>query len=133
MIQRQAVLDKINEVCFSKEQKWVDFRVSQGSNGQRDFLINYIEQLSSVKPQEQCDDAISREVFEQVMWERDIVIQQLKELGYEFGEKVEPQTTNVLSCCDGCKHFNSRYTACLFCFKRNKEKEDIDKAESEEV
>ena len=72
-----------------------------------------------------CEDAISREVFEQVMWERDIAIQQLKELGYGFGEKIEPQATN----CDGCKHFNSRYTACMFCFKRNKEKEDIDKAE----
>lgn len=51
-ISRQAVIDKIKEVCFSREQEWVDFRVSQGSNGQRDFLINYIEQLSPVNPQE---------------------------------------------------------------------------------
>lgn len=49
-VSRQAVLDKIKEVCFSREQKWVDFRVSQGSNGQRDFLINYIEQLPPVTP-----------------------------------------------------------------------------------
>ena len=49
---RQMVLDKIKEVCFSIEQKWVNFRVSQGSNGQRDFLIDYIEQLPTVKPQE---------------------------------------------------------------------------------
>ncbi len=44
-ISRQVVLDKIKEVCFSKEQKWVDFRVSQGSNGERDFIINFIETL----------------------------------------------------------------------------------------
>lgn len=47
-VSRQTVLDKIKEVCFSEE--WVQFRVNKGSNGQRDFLINYIEQLPSVTP-----------------------------------------------------------------------------------
>ena len=47
-VSRQAILDKIKEVCFSK--KWVQFRVDNGSNGQRDFLINYIEQLPSMTP-----------------------------------------------------------------------------------
>lgn len=42
-ISRQAVLDKIKEVCFSEE--WARFRADYGSNGQRDLLINYIEQL----------------------------------------------------------------------------------------
>ena len=51
-ISRQAVLDKIKEICFSKEQKWVDFRVSQGSNGQRNLIINFIEDLPSVQPKE---------------------------------------------------------------------------------
>ena len=49
-ISRQAVLDKIKEICFSKEQKWVDFRVSQGSNGQRNLIINFIEDLPSIQP-----------------------------------------------------------------------------------
>ena len=48
-ISKQAVLSKIKEVCFSKE--WVQFRVDNGSNGQRDFLINYIKQLPPVTPQ----------------------------------------------------------------------------------
>jgi hypothetical protein len=52
MISRQAVLDKIKEVCFSRKQKWVDFRVSQGSNGQRDLIIKFIEDLPSVTPKE---------------------------------------------------------------------------------
>lgn len=62
-ISRQAVLSKIKEVCFSEE--WEQFRVDNGSNGQRDFLINYIEQLSSVSSSEKpnkCDDAISRQM-----------------------------------------------------------------------
>lgn len=62
-ISRQAVLSKIKEVCFSEE--WEQFRVDNGSNGQRDFLINYIEQLSSVSSSEKpnkCEDAISRQM-----------------------------------------------------------------------
>ena len=54
VISRQAVLNKIKKVCFSREQEWVDFRVSQGSNGQRDLIINFIEDLSPVNPQN-CD------------------------------------------------------------------------------
>ena len=51
VISRQAVLDKIKEVCFSREKEWVDFRVSQGSNGQRDLIIKFIEDSPSVQPQ----------------------------------------------------------------------------------
>lgn len=50
LISRQAVLDKIKEVCFSREQEWVDFRISQGSNGQRNLIINFIEDLPCVQP-----------------------------------------------------------------------------------
>ena len=53
-ISRQAVLSKIKEVCFSEE--WASFRVDNGSNGQRDFLINYIEQLQPVNQQEPCSN-----------------------------------------------------------------------------
>jgi len=47
-ISRQAVLSKIKEVYFSEE--WLQFRLDNGSNGQRNFLINYIEQLPPVTP-----------------------------------------------------------------------------------
>jgi hypothetical protein len=48
-ISRQAVLNKIKEVCFSEE--WLQFRIDYGSYGQRDFLFNYIENLPPVTPQ----------------------------------------------------------------------------------
>ena len=35
---------------------------------------------------------VSLEVYKQVAWERDIAIEQLHELGYEFGQKIEPTT-----------------------------------------
>lgn len=41
-------------------------------------------------PKQQPSDTVSRGVFEQVMWERDVAIGQLNELGYELGQKVEP-------------------------------------------
>ena len=58
---------------------------------------------------EPCDDAVSREVFEQVVCERDIAIEQLNELGYEFGEKIdqEPKTGHWIAHSDGIwiKHY----------------------------
>lgn len=39
---------------------------------------------------------ISLGVYKQVAWERDIAIQQLHELGYEFGQKIETTTKNDL-------------------------------------
>ena len=35
------ILKTINEVCFGKEYR--DFRIDHGSNGQRDFIINFIK------------------------------------------------------------------------------------------
>ena len=40
--------------------------------------------------QEPCNDTVSRGVFEQVMWERDTAIEQLRKLGYGLGQKIEP-------------------------------------------
>ena len=46
------------------------------------------------KLEQNPSDTVSRGVFEQVMWERDIAIEQLKELGYGLGEKIEPTISN---------------------------------------
>ena len=35
-------------------------------------------------------DTVKRTTFEQVMWERDMAIDQLKQLGYGLGEKPDP-------------------------------------------
>lgn len=69
-ISKKAVLDKINEICFSREQESVDFRVAQGSNGQRDLIINFIENLPSVqsKPKTEVLDKIKAEIDRQEKW-----------------------------------------------------------------
>lgn len=61
------------------------------------------------------DNKISIAAFDQVLWERDVAVDQLKQLGYGFGEK--PRTgrwvdnTNGTFTCDqcGCKHSKSNY------------------------
>lgn len=45
-----------------------------------DYIINALEQQS-------CN-CVSLEVYKQVMRERDIAIEQLKELGYDFGQNI---------------------------------------------
>ena len=45
---------------------------------------------------------VSLEVYKQVAWERDIAIEQLHELGYEFGQKIEPTTKNDCAEQNGC-------------------------------
>ena len=49
---------------------------------QRRALEDAISALSESK-----EDAVSRGTLEQIMWERDTAIQQLKDLGYSLGEK----------------------------------------------
>lgn len=71
-ISRQAVLSKIKEVCFSEE--WIQFRINNGSNGQRDFLIDYIEQLPPVTQKSNLEL-----ICEELAAENDKLIEQLKQ------------------------------------------------------
>ena len=50
LFQRQAardILSIIEVVCFSKA--YIKFRADNGSNGQRDFIIDYIKEKYDVK------------------------------------------------------------------------------------
>lgn len=67
-----------------------------------DYLPDYYDEEKeafdmAIKALEQEQEPkISLEVYKQVTKERDIAIEQLHELGYEFGEKIEPTTNNDL-------------------------------------
>ena len=63
-------------------------------NGIKDELNRVKDEL---EPTTKSETLISLGVYKQVAWERDIAIQQLHELGYEFGQKIEPTTKNNLS------------------------------------
>ena len=55
-------------------------------------------------------DVVSREVVNQIKWERDTAIQQLEELGYGFGESQEDESdvVEVVRCKD-CKHWDTTW------------------------
>ena len=61
------------------------------------WAVEEVERVFKAYEQTQPQETVSRGVFEQVMWERDIAIEQLKELGYSLGEKIEPQDGDLIS------------------------------------
>lgn len=101
---RQAVKDLRKKLAKCLEQESCDDAVSRilkrmwNCRGKHTTSIDKVameqilrEELPSVtKKTLECDDTVSRGVFEQVRRERDIAIEQLHELGYELGQKIEP-------------------------------------------
>lgn len=80
----------VNEIETVEEAAWLDEAL--------DMAIKALEQ-------EPCEDTVSLEVFEQVMLARDVAIEQLKELGYGFGEK--QRTGHWIECEEEVKCFCS--------------------------
>lgn len=56
--------------------------------------LNEIDPLPEKKEERATvsEKFVSLDAYKQVAWERDIAIQQLHELGYELGQKIEPTT-----------------------------------------
>ena len=71
-----------------------------------------LKKLPSAQPEQP-----SREYVEQLRWERDLAIQQLKDLGYGLGEK--PRTQPEIVRCKDCKYGspNGEYGCRVYHFK----------------
>ena len=74
----KLVLDNARPQTKEIDRQFYD---DEDLNNALDLAIKALEQQPS-------EDCVSLEVYKQVTWERDIAIAQLKELGYEFGEKI---------------------------------------------
>lgn len=74
--------------CISRKRAIISITACDGKSAQ----IEALKKLPSVYP----ENTVSLSAYKQVAWERDIAIEQLKELGYEFGQKIEPTTENDL-------------------------------------
>ena len=56
-------------------------------NGETD--INEVKALDmAISALQAQEETVSRKVYEQISWERDIAVMQLKDLGYSLGEKI---------------------------------------------
>ena len=78
-VSRQAAID-LEELRhrFGNEVAFVVEDMIKGTN----------ERWSCSEKPNRCEDAISKYLYEQIRWERDVAIKQLANLGYEFGEKI---------------------------------------------
>ena len=91
-VSREAILNKIKEVCFSKE--WLQFRIDKGSNGQRDFLINYIRHLPSVTVRQTDDDPYQTDMDD--AWEQAKRAEwQSKVFGYDAYKDIRETLVNL--------------------------------------
>lgn len=72
----------INKNALLEEFEWLLSVVNECSKDEIRDVIQRIENAPAV-------DAVSRGLFEQYKWERDIAIAQLEELGISFGQKID--------------------------------------------
>ena len=84
LVDRQAAIEVIDAVFPVDPMK---SEYAQGIACGAALAKTYVEQLPSAQP--------DRELIEQLRWERDTAIQQLKDLGYGLGEK--PRTDDTIS------------------------------------
>ena len=78
----------ISKNALLEEFEWLLSVVNESSKDDVRDTIQRIKNAPAV-------DAVSRGLFEQYKWERDVAISQLEELGICFGQKIE--TANVVS------------------------------------
>ena len=74
---REVMRYKLNELRMM---------LNDGEHGEEQgILVDIIKELDKAES-ENKRDLVSREAYEQIMWERDVAIQQLQDLGYGLCE-----------------------------------------------
>lgn len=93
-------------------------RVKERTNPYGKPTLNYesgVKVLNMIE-REPAADVVSRGVFEQVKWERDMAMQQLEEHGIPFGGEAD-DVVNVVRCKD-CKYFKHFKGCGNWCHRR---------------
>ena len=73
LIRRRVLID---------EFEWVKSVVNESSKDEIDEIIQRIKNTPAV-------DAVSKSLYDQIKWERDIALGQLEELGISLGQKID--------------------------------------------
>lgn len=102
-----------------------------GNEGLTDERLGYVESWFSKEDKEAFILTINVLCcFDQILWERDMAISQLKELGYSLGEKKKT--------CEGCQYEWNSYNEeeCRYCNRfgsdRYRQKEEDEEDEDDE-
>lgn len=92
LIFRSAVLKGLDELK--------DPPIDRGGEVKAEPALNLLLELTKCVIEEApAVDAVSRSVFEQIKWERDCAIQQLKDHDIPFGG-IAPDVVKVVRCCE---------------------------------
>lgn len=100
LISRQAVLDILK------------FKPIDDGGVVDDCIMQVLALAKSKVNKLPAVDAVSREVLEQIKWERDIAMEQLEAHGISFGAKTLD--------CDGCIYANRKRPQKCSCCRRNR-------------
>lgn len=76
-----------NEIKEQLNEMYSDYENEENSG----FIQMCIDTVNQVE-EEFKNKYVGIGAYKQVAWERDVAVWQLRELGYEFGEKIEPKT-----------------------------------------
>ena len=96
----ESALDEIIKAYIAEKSYTGNFAAGVAC----DIRDNVIAELPSV-------DAVSRGVFEQFKWERDVAMEQLEEHGIAFGAKKQGDAVPVV-CCGECAIPHNKWTGC---------------------
>ena len=126
------VEDIMNRPIMTHELGWLRDEIKEKSKA--DFMALCANESNSEIPKNSpTETLISLDVYKEVAKERDIAIQQLHELGYEFGQKIEPvirdngikdelnrvkdELEPTTENCESCKYYGLHHEVCNYCYK----------------
>ena len=90
-----------NEEAIKFGNMWLDMNQDAKDSNTYQFFIMAIKALE----QKPCEDTVSKYLYEQIRWEREVAIKQLADLGYELGEKIR-ECEDVINRNDALKVIN---------------------------
>lgn len=84
------LMEQENEPSLKEDIDALKMAIQALKNHDTYMKYSYEQGKQDALSQEPTSEMVHVETLHQVMWERDIAIGQLKELGYSFGQKIEP-------------------------------------------
>lgn len=89
------------EACFKMLEEGMGFKIPDGYEGGADRCDTYLP----------AADVVSRNLYEQIKWERDLAMAQLEEHGISFGAKKSFDLAKVVKC-KNCTEWNEAEGEC---------------------
>ena len=91
----QEIFERIkNLICYNIHKPEVGMCFNQSESCLAKIRVCDVARILNEVREEYENKYVSLGVYKQVAWERDIAIEQLHELGYGFGEKIDEEDKN---------------------------------------